>query len=768
MKFRTQKDDTMTGRLRGQGGRLRLETLEDRTALTTSGTISGVAFLDRDLSGTLSSGDAAAPGATVILSGQTITGERVNVTAAAGSGGAFSFTNVIPGTYTVRGGPTEGLVGTPSVTLTLSGFDDPASVSASASNTRAVAGIAPGAISLRQFMSAGADGAFGPGGTGQSEANYRPNSAPVSTQLPAVDLGKTGLAQYLDLAGFFTDADTTNSVVRLDTSAGAITLELFDATAPRTVANFLTDVTNNVYDNVLFHRLGAFLGSATRDVLQAGLFRLGGDGTGATLTQVDAGPKVLDEVGLPNTAGTVAFAKTDDPNSATNQFFFNLVDNTTPLSPANQVNGGFTVFGRIDPGSQSVLNALAALNVQDRSSFNSNLANLPLAAGAASGASFPSGTTASDYALIKDVAIVKRDENLTYSVVNNPSAALSATFEGSQLKLQVTDTSAVGEVTVQVKAADRFGASVTGNVTVKFGNHPPTASVALDTTSPNADGSVKATVTRSDADADPVSLHYLWKVGTTTVRDVTMAATTDTLGLAGLSLNPGDVITLSVTPNDGTVNGNPATATATVNRPPTASAITDKTFSGAGAFTFNAAGSFSDPDGQTLTYTATLADGSALPSWLSITPAGVLSGNPDRNEAAGLSVKITATDGRLSSSSTFGLAVKNDAPGLNDTPVMTGVQLSTAAPTPATTVTATALANDADGDTLTFTYVWSVVRGNATIELTRTTNSAAATDTQNLANFTVLAGDLLTVDVTASDGLATSGTIQGSASVRAA
>ncbi|MBN3117414.1 putative Ig domain-containing protein, partial [Pectobacterium brasiliense] len=80
------------------------------------------------------------------------------------------------------------------------------------------------------------------------------------------------------------------------------------------------------------------------------------------------------------------------------------------------------------------------------------------------------------------------------------------------------------------------------------------------------------------------------------------------------------------------------------------------------------AGTFSDPDGDTLTLSATLADGSPLPSWLSFDPAiGTFSGTPGNGDVGALVIRVTATDGSNTSISTsFGLTVTN----VNDAPVV--------------------------------------------------------------------------------------------------
>src|SRR5207244_11909125 len=101
-------------------------------------------------------------------------------------------------------------------------------------------------------------------------------------------------------------------------------------------------------------------------------------------------------------------------------------------------------------------------------------------------------------------------------------------------------------------------------------NSAPAATVSLGDHSPKTNDLLTATATRSDADGDAVSLHYVWKNGSTVVRDVTKSAgtsadLTDSLNLA-LAGNgkEGDTTKLEVTPNEGTVNGATVDGSATV------------------------------------------------------------------------------------------------------------------------------------------------------------------------------------------------------------
>ena len=150
------------------------------------------------------------------------------------------------------------------------------------------------------------------------------------------------------------------TMVRVQTPKGPIDIALTDAETPLTVANFLGYVRRNQYDSSFFHRL------ATGFVLQGGGFAWN-DAASPKLTTITAQPPVLNEYSptRPNVRGTVAMAKVGATpptqtsiNSATNQWFINLKDNTTILNESQ--NGGFTVFGRVTTPSMAVVDVLAA------------------------------------------------------------------------------------------------------------------------------------------------------------------------------------------------------------------------------------------------------------------------------------------------------------------------------------------------------------------------------------------------------------------------
>ena len=307
------------------------------------------------------------------------------------------------------------------------------------------------------------------GGQATGTLTVTRESAPtVKTALSPVALTAGG-SKTVDLAGTFDDADITNTKLRFDTSAGPVNIELFDKQAPKTVANFLNYVNSGAYTDSIFHR-SAKLTGGTPFVLQGGGFTFSETPTPG-LTAIPTDPPVQNEpdtVNRSNLKGTLAMAKLGgDPNSATDQFFFNLADNSANLD--NQ-NGGFTVFGKVaSAADQAVVDQLAAIPTQNESTAT----NLPPSQQGVfgeipltnyTGTAFPTDTTKANYAIVNGVSVVSQTEALTYSIVSNSNpAAATATVTNNRLNIQAV---AAGTTTLTIKATDKAGNTVTTTVTV--------------------------------------------------------------------------------------------------------------------------------------------------------------------------------------------------------------------------------------------------------------------------------------------------------------
>lgn len=132
--------------------------------------------------------------------------------------------------------------------------------------------------------------------------------------------------------------------VALQTSMGRIVLELDDARAPGTVANFLQYVREGHYDGTIFHR-----------VING--FMIQGGGMTADMKEKPTRPGIRNEAsnGLKNAAYTVSMARTPDPHSASAQFFINVADNGFLNHTAPSAQGwGYAVFGKVIAGKEVV------------------------------------------------------------------------------------------------------------------------------------------------------------------------------------------------------------------------------------------------------------------------------------------------------------------------------------------------------------------------------------------------------------------------------
>src|SRR5690349_24873517 len=162
----------------------------------------------------------------------------------------------------------------------------------------------------------------------------------------------TMLLVALGFACFALTAGAANPQVDIDTSAGKIRLELYPNAAPKTVDNFLAYVKAKHYDGTQFHR-----------VIDG--FMIQGGGFTTDFAQKPTKPPIVNEAemsskaGLKNEPGTIAMARTSDPNSATAQFFINVADNSRlNFRSPDQAGIGYTVFGKVISG-MDVVNKIA-------------------------------------------------------------------------------------------------------------------------------------------------------------------------------------------------------------------------------------------------------------------------------------------------------------------------------------------------------------------------------------------------------------------------
>lgn len=155
----------------------------------------------------------------------------------------------------------------------------------------------------------------------------------------------------------------SNPVVVLDTSEGEIEIELYQDKAPVTVKNFLSYVGDGFYNGTIFHR-----------VIDG--FMIQGGGFTAEMKEKSTKSPIKNEAnnGLRNEIGTIAMARTNDPHSASSQFFINVSDNAflNHTSPSGS-GWGYAVFGKVTKG-MPVVNKIKKVKTTNRAGH----ANVPV------------------------------------------------------------------------------------------------------------------------------------------------------------------------------------------------------------------------------------------------------------------------------------------------------------------------------------------------------------------------------------------------------
>ncbi|MFT5209556.1 MAG: cyclophilin family peptidyl-prolyl cis-trans isomerase [Flavobacterium sp.] len=150
-------------------------------------------------------------------------------------------------------------------------------------------------------------------------------------------------------------AQASHTIVTVNTVLGSFEIEMLHDDAPLTVENFLGYVERGDYNNTFIHR------SIPGFIVQGGGYKF--DVASGNAPHIATDVPVVNEFAVSNTRGTVAMAKLGtDPNSATSEWFVNLANNSENLD--NQ-NGGFTVFGRVLGSGMEIVDAIAALPINN-------------------------------------------------------------------------------------------------------------------------------------------------------------------------------------------------------------------------------------------------------------------------------------------------------------------------------------------------------------------------------------------------------------------
>jgi cyclophilin family peptidyl-prolyl cis-trans isomerase len=283
----------------------------------------------------------------------------------------------------------------------------------------------------------------------------------VASAIPNLTVPAGTFSSVVKLKNTFALSGVTQPVVRFTTVLGNIDVQLRPDVAPLTVANFLGYVNSTVtganYNSSIIHR------SVPGFIIQGGGYYL----TSASLIgTITAGPTVANEFHLSNTRGTIAMAKLgSDPNSATDQWFFNLADNSANL---DSQNGGFTVFGSVIEGDLATMDAIANVPVPNPGPLASPFDSIPLL-----NYTYPNTVAPSNLVIVNSVAPIALLNKsgagpslLSLKVKNTNPGLLRATISGQKLTLYYA-TGATGKATITVVAVDSAGTKAKASFKVK-------------------------------------------------------------------------------------------------------------------------------------------------------------------------------------------------------------------------------------------------------------------------------------------------------------
>jgi cyclophilin family peptidyl-prolyl cis-trans isomerase len=325
-------------------------------------------------------------------------------------------------------------------------------------------------------------------------AGLRAQTIPTVTQLmTARSAPSGGAAITIDLRDHFGLPGVKGSLAQIDTLMGRINVELLADDAPKTVENFLRYIDASRYANTIVHR------SVPSFVIQGGGYL-----SQVPIEPIPTFPAIVNEYKVPNTRGTLAMAKLGgNANSATSQWFINLVDNSTSLNSQN--NGGFTVFARVIGTGMSVADAIAALPLAPIFTREADFPLYNYTAG--------SNATAANLLTVRDIRriavypVVGTPGVIAFTATSSNTVAATTSLSGSTLTL--TPGTISGSTTISVKATDSNGNQA--EATFAFQVAAPTTPPSIVTQPPAAVSAGLGQTVILNVVATGPALTYQWK-----------------------------------------------------------------------------------------------------------------------------------------------------------------------------------------------------------------------------------------------------------------
>ncbi|MDB6073640.1 MAG: hypothetical protein JWO89_1280, partial [Verrucomicrobiaceae bacterium] len=326
----------------------------------------------------------------------------------------------------------------------------------------------------------------------------------------------------LPLSEFFADPDT-ESALRMYTTQGSIDILMQPSLTPATYANFMAYVNGGDYNGTAFHRVSPGF------VIQGGGYKP----TSApnNFAGVGARPSPKNEPGLPNVAGTIALAKSSDPDSGTHDFFISLANNVNILDQSSSSldssrllpNGGFTAFARIAKTSPTMATQTSITGLHGTNTYKINLTPAgsttaiqdfnPIGdAGLGDGTFWPlnsgSAPPVMDNTLCSQIQSFSPLPVLAYDVLSNSNASGVSAVIDAQNNLQIRGLVEGATATIVVRATDLDGNPMTQTFDVMVdASYVP---VSIDT-QPQANSVAEGGDVSFSVLAQGNSLTYQWR-----------------------------------------------------------------------------------------------------------------------------------------------------------------------------------------------------------------------------------------------------------------
>ena len=292
----------------------------------------------------------------------------------------------------------------------------------------------------------------------------------LQTALTDLTVAQNTAIADVDLMSTFSVPGVPSSVVQFRMAYGTantpavFNVKMLPASAPNTVANFLSYVNAGSYASTIVHRSVVTGPSSNISIFQGGSFQSPAFNAVATNAPINL------EYNLPNTRGTIAMARETGPNTATSGWFFNVADNTTPFSPGGNSADGYAAFGEVMGTGLTAVDAISALPTYAATAVNPAFTNLPL-----SGYTNPPGLLLANFVRVNSAAVVSLfPTTLTVNVTSSSTTTttvgvatpLPTDFHVGSRFLGTTVTGIIGSQVFLKNPADR-------NINVSLANAVP-------------------------------------------------------------------------------------------------------------------------------------------------------------------------------------------------------------------------------------------------------------------------------------------------------